>query len=88
MHELSFEKLVVFQVAAELVAEVQIVLEKLGKGRSRMKDQLHRACTSVLLNIAEGAGEFSPAEKAKFYRIANRSVFECIGCFVVFVKVA
>ena len=27
-------------------------------------------------NIAEGAGEFSPADKARFYRIAGRSATE------------
>jgi len=31
----------------------------------------------VALNIAEGAGEFAPAEKARFYRIARRSATEC-----------
>lgn len=29
-----------------------------------------------MANIAEGAGEFSPAEKARFYRIARRSAIE------------
>jgi len=30
-----------------------------------------------VLNIAEGAGEFSPSEKARFYRMALRSGTEC-----------
>ena len=29
------------------------------------------------LNIAEGAGEFSPGDKARFYRMARRSATEC-----------
>ena len=29
------------------------------------------------LNIAEGAGEFAPADKARFYRMARRSGTEC-----------
>ena len=86
MHELSFEKLEVFQLAAELVAEVQGLNDRLGRGKARLKDQLHRASMSVLLNIAEGAGEFSPAEKAHFFRIALRSTTECVGCFVIVVK--
>jgi len=28
-------------------------------------------------NIAEGVGEFSPAEKVRFYRMARRSAHEC-----------
>jgi four helix bundle protein len=31
----------------------------------------------VCLNIAEGAGEFSPPDKARFYRMARRSASEC-----------
>ena len=29
-----------------------------------------------MLNIAEGAGEFAPKEKARFYRMARRSATE------------
>ena len=39
--------------------------------------QLLRASSSVCLNIAEGAGEYSRAEKVRFYRIARRSAWEC-----------
>ncbi len=42
-----------------------------------MADQLQRAGTSISLNIAEGAGEFSSKEKARFYRMAKRSATEC-----------
>ena len=37
---------------------------------------MHRASTSIVLNIAEGAGELSPADKARFYRISRRSATE------------
>ena len=39
-------------------------------------DQLRRAATSITFNIAEGAGEFRPNEKARFYRLARRSATE------------
>ena len=35
--------------------------------------------TSVVLNIAEGAGEYSCNEKSRFYRMARRSATECAG---------
>jgi four helix bundle protein len=50
---------------------------RLPKGRSYMADQLRRAALSIVLNTAEGAGEFSPADKARFYRMARRSATEC-----------
>jgi four helix bundle protein len=42
-----------------------------------------RAATSMPLNIAEGAGEFSAKDKARFYRIARRSATECAAALDV-----
>jgi four helix bundle protein len=51
--------------------------EQLPQGRAYLADQLHRASLSIVLNIAQGAGEFSPSDKARFYRMALRSGTEC-----------
>jgi four helix bundle protein len=51
-------------------------VERLPRGRAYLADQLQRAATSIALNIAEGAGEFSTNDKARFYRIAKRSATE------------
>ncbi len=50
---------------------------KLPKGNGDLSDQLSRASTSILLNIAEGSGEFSPPDKQRFYRMARRSAVDC-----------
>ena len=42
-------------------------------------NQLHRASSSVLLNIAEGAAELRKDEKRRFYRMAYRSANECFA---------
>jgi len=59
---LDHTKLDVYQRALELLDQLDLVYELIG--------------TSVVLNIAEGAGEFSPPEKQLFYRMARRSAVE------------
>lgn len=71
------ERLDVYTAAVDFVALAHGILSNLPTGNGDLADQLRRAATSVVLNIAEGAGEFSKAEKARFYRIARRSGTEC-----------
>jgi four helix bundle protein len=44
-----------------------------------MRDQLQRASTSIILNIAEWAGKYSKADKKNYYLIARWSVHECVS---------
>ena len=46
------------------------------KARHHLRDQLLRASLSVLLNVAEGSGEPTPAERRRFYGIALGSIRE------------
>ena len=55
------EKLDVYQLAIEFVAKANDIIERLPRGRGYLADQLQRAALSIVLNIAEGAGKFSPA---------------------------
>ena len=75
--QFDHDKLDVYRVAIDFVALADTVVEQLPRGRAYLADQLQRAATSIPLNIAEGAGEFSPNEKARFYRMAKRSATEC-----------
>jgi four helix bundle protein len=76
MRDLDHRQLDVYRVAIEFVAIADRMSSSL-VGRAPLADQLRRASTSICLNIAEGAGEFSPKEKSRFYRIARRSAAEC-----------
>jgi four helix bundle protein len=71
------QRLEVFGHAVQAVAVIDELAEELPEGRGYIRDQLQRAANSIALNIAEGAGEFVPAEKARFYRMAKRSATEC-----------
>ena len=77
------QRLEVFGHAVEAVAVLDELVEELPEGRGYIGDQLRRAANSIALNIAEGAGEFVPAEKARFYRMAKRSATECAGQILV-----
>jgi four helix bundle protein len=77
------QQLEVFSHAVESVAVIDELTEELPEGRGYIRDQLRRAANSIALNIAEGAGEFAPAEKARFYRMAKRSATECAGQILV-----
>jgi four helix bundle protein len=77
MHYFDHEKLDVYKVSIEFILTTESVIKQFPKGRAYLIDQLQRAGSSVLLNIAEGAGEFSENEKIRFYRMARRSATEC-----------
>lgn len=77
MTAFDHERLDVYQAAIDFVALADDLVERLPRGRAYLADQLQRAATSIPLNIAEGAGEFSRKDKARFYRIALRSATEC-----------
>src|SRR5690349_8176123 len=79
----DFERVDAFQVALEAATSLDELAAALPTGRGYMRDQLRRAANSIVLNIAEGAGEFVPAEKGRMYRIARRSATECAGQLLV-----
>lgn len=76
MNDFAHERLDVYRAAIEFLVVADEIATSLPKGRAYLVDQLRRAATSIALNIAEGAGEFSPGDKARFYRIARRSATE------------
>ena len=59
MDYFDHDKMDVYKVAIEFIGLADEIVAKLPRGRAYLADQLRRAATSVVLNIAEGAGEFS-----------------------------
>ena len=70
-------RLDVYAIALRFLALAHPASRALPRGNADLGDQLRRASTSIVLNIAEGAGEFAPGDKARFYRMARRSSTEC-----------
>lgn len=73
------ERLEVYGVAMEFLDWRKTALRRVPRGCENLVGQLTRASTSIALNIAEGAGEFSAAERVHFFRIARRSSTECLS---------
>jgi four helix bundle protein len=80
------EKLEAYQKALAFAGWVELVLERLPKSAA-VHNQLDRARTSIVLNIPESNGRFTPADRCKFFDIARGSGLECAGCLdLIFIK--
>ena len=77
--ELMFghEKFQAYQYAIEFVALSTQIIEELPKGFAKLADQFRRASIAVPLNIAEGSGRRTTAEKNHCYVIARGEAMEC-----------
>ena len=73
---LDHERLDVYQVALDFLTLADRVSEHLPRGRSHLVDQLTRASTSIVLNIAEGNSKFSRPDKRRYYLSASGSATE------------
>lgn len=62
----DFEKFPVYIQSEELIRVLQPLMKNKRVNVS-IRDQLYRASSSILLNIAEGAGKFSKKDKKNFY---------------------
>jgi four helix bundle protein len=74
---LDHERLEIYQAALELFDLIDEIVEQLPRGRGHLANQCSRAGLSVVDNIAEGAGKFSPGDKRRYYLAANGSTTEC-----------
>ena len=73
----SHEKLRVYQLAVEIVEDAYAIAKALPDDeRYGLSSQLRRASVSIPANIAEGAGNGTPREFARYLRIARGSASE------------
>lgn len=76
------EKLEVYQEALAFVVWLEPLLEKLPRSLS-VREQLDRASASIPLNIAEGNGKFTGADRCRFFDISRGSSLECAAALDV-----
>jgi four helix bundle protein len=82
--QFDHERLKVYQQALSFVAWVGPIIEEL-PAKIAARDQLDRASTSIVLNLAEGNGKRSHSERCRYFDIARGSTVECAACLDVLV---
>src|SRR6267378_298135 len=78
------EKLNVYHRSLKFITWTTDILERVPSKLS-VHGQLDRASTSIPLNIAEGNGRFSSADRCRFFDIARGSTLECAAALDVLV---
>jgi hypothetical protein len=68
--QFDHERLKAYQKALEFVSFAGPIIDELS-GKLSAKDQLDRASTSVVLNLAEGNGKRSQPERCRYFDIAR-----------------
>lgn len=84
MSQFGHETLHVYQESIRLVIWVSELLETIPKNLS-VYNQLDRASTSIPLNIAEGNGKYTSADRCRYFDSAHGSALECAACLDVLV---
>jgi four helix bundle protein len=65
-----------YRLAVELASIAPALVPR---GHAALRDQLERASSSALLNLAEGFGRWQARSKAHFYEIARGSLLESMA---------
>jgi four helix bundle protein len=78
------EKLRAYQESLRFAAWAGPIIDNLPP-RLAARDQLDRASTSAVLNIAEGNGKRSHPDRCRYLDIARGSAVECAACLDVLV---
>ncbi|MFH1575985.1 MAG: four helix bundle protein [Candidatus Margulisiibacteriota bacterium] len=81
----EFKGFPVYVKALEATKEISLLCKEVkNKDYYYLMDQIRRASSSIILNIAEGSGKWTKKDKSNFYRISRGSTFECIAALDLF----
>ena len=77
MEKYYYRRLDVYQNAKQLAIDIHELLKCFPQDeRFALTDQLRRASTSIMFNIAEGFGRYTDKDRIRFLDIANGSLME------------
>jgi four helix bundle protein len=79
----GFEDLEAYKLAFQVFREAyQVVAILPPEEKYNLADQLRRASTSIILNIAEGYGRYHYLDSLRFYYIARGSIMETLSALI------
>jgi four helix bundle protein len=73
----DFEKLDVYQVVKGQSAKVILFLQKENSIDPYLAEKWKKASLSIFLNLAEGTGRMTEADKREFLAVSRGSVYQC-----------
>lgn len=73
---MNHEKLNCYRGLIELAPKLQSIVNKLPTGYAYLADQLKRALSSSILNLAEGNAKYSKKERRRFFLTSRASLAE------------
>lgn len=79
------EKMNVYTKALEFVRFAHELSKSIPTDQRHLRDQRMRAATSIPLNIAEGNGKLSFADRRRYFEIARGSALECAAALDILV---
>jgi len=74
------EKLECYRMSVEVAGKLGNEMSKWPTGYGFLADQLRRAMSSVVLNVAEGNARISIKERRRFFQISRASLAEVSAC--------
>jgi len=74
----DFEKLEVYQIAKGVVTDSLKIIYSNASLDPYIKEQWKKASLDILLNLAEGTGRMTNADKKHYITISRSAVFECV----------
>jgi four helix bundle protein len=83
----KFQELEIYKLSLDYLDRLYELGRQLPEAeRFNLRDQLQRAATSIVLNIAEGSTGLTDLEQKRFILMATRSYLETIACLDILEK--
>jgi four helix bundle protein len=81
---MNHERLKSYELLLDFAKKLPDLLKRLPRGNSYLEDQIKRALSSAILNLAEGNGRWSIKERNRFFDISLASIAEVASVMDIF----